>query len=344
VFDLAVHLLRFRAEVTSPLRLPPAAGAALRGALFAALREQFCLAAGGPECGCPAVAASCPVCFLLAPLEAGSPRGQDVPRPYVLRVAPEGPPAYAPGQTFEFGLTTFGRALGTFPYALLGVQAMGERGLGAGRRGSFRLTEVWAENPLAGRQERLYRAPDREVRTPALPIDAAQVAAEAAALAAQLSAVSGQPSAVSHDQQATVPAHSHECSAIRLSLRSPTRLIEAGRLVKPEGFQLRTLVARLLERLDALGARYAAGPTGADPAALLRQAEAVRVVERRLGWRDLFRASGRHGRMLPMGGLVGEVVLEGDLAPLLPWLVWGTLVHVGKDAAMGNGAIALAAS
>ncbi|HLH23118.1 MAG TPA: CRISPR system precrRNA processing endoribonuclease RAMP protein Cas6 [Chloroflexota bacterium] len=349
MFDLAVHLLRFRAEVTSPLRLPPAAGAALRGALFAALRQQFCLAAGGTDCGRPAVAASCPVCFLLAPVEAGNLRGQDVPRPYVLRVPPKGPLAYAPGQTFEFGLATFGRALGTFPYALLGVQAMGERGLGAGRGGSFRLTEVWAENPLAGRQERIYRAPDRQVRTPALPIDAAQVAAEATALAAQLSAVSSQPSAASGARQAApLQASPHSAlstqhSALRLSLRSPTRLIEAGRLVKPDSFQLRTLLARLLERLDALGARYGAGPTGADPAALLRQAEAVRIVERRLAWRDLFRASGRHGRMLPMGGLVGEVVLEGDLAPLLPWLVWGTLVHVGKDAAMGNGAIALAA-
>jgi hypothetical protein len=80
----------------------------------------------------------------------------------------------------------------------------------------------------------------------------------------------------------------------------------------------------------------------AEAPALLRQAATVRVVERRLAWRELFRASGRHGRLLPMGGLVGEVVLEGDLAPLLPWLVWGTLVHVGKDAAMGNGALALA--
>ena len=316
MFDLEVHLLRFRAEVTGPLRLPPAAGAALRGALFGALRAQFCLAGGGPDCGRPAVAARCPVCFLLAPVEAGNRRGQDVPRPYVLRAPANGPLAYAPGQAFEFGLTTFGQALGAFPYALLGIQEMGQRGLGAGREGGFRLAEVWAENPLAGRQERVYRAADAVVRTPALPVDAAQVAAEAAALAARGGA-----------------------SRLRLTLRSPTRLVAAGRLVKGEGFHVGALVARLLERLDALGARYGAGPTGVDRAALLRQAGAVRVVEQRLAWRDLFRASGRHRAQLPMGGLMGDVVLEGDLGPLLPWLVWGTLAHVGKDAAMGNGAL-----
>ncbi len=317
-FDLDVHILRFRAEVTSPLRLPPAGGAALRGALFAALRAQFCLAGAGPECGRPSVATSCPVCFLLAPVEAGHRRGQDVPRPYVLRALSQGSLAYAPGQTLEFEMATFGQALGVFPYALLGIQEMGQRGLGAGRQGGFHLSEVWAENPLAGRQERVYRPEDAVVHTPALPVDAAQVAVEAAAL-----------------------AHRGGAQRLRLSLRSPTRLVEGGRLVKPEAFELRALLARLLERLDALGDRYGAGPLGVAFAPVLRQADAVRVAERRLVWRELFRASGRHRAQLPMGGLLGDVLLEGDLGPLLPWLVWGSLVHVGKDATMGNGALRL---
>ena len=158
----AVHLLRFRAEVTAPLTLPPAAGAVLRGALFGALREQFCLAGRGPTCGQPEVAPGCSVCFLLAPVDEGDRRGRDVPRPYVLRApAPAGPggsqaAACAPGQTLESGLGTSGRALDHFPYALLGIEEMGRHGPGAGRRGLFRLDEVWADNPLAGRQEAIY--------------------------------------------------------------------------------------------------------------------------------------------------------------------------------------------
>jgi hypothetical protein len=318
VFDLEVHQLRFRAEVTAPLRLPAARGAALRGALFAALRAQFCLAGGGPDCGRAPVAARCPVCFLLAPVDEGNRRGQDVPRPYVLRVALDGTPAYAPGQTFEFGLSTFGHALGVFPYALLGVQEMGQRGLGAARAGGFRLAEVWAEQPLAGRQERLYRSGDPHVGTPALPIGGADVAAEAAALGAR-----------GADR------------SLRLSLHTPLRLVEGRHLVKPETFQPRVLLARLLDRLDALGARYGGGPTAAGAPALLAHAATVRAVESRLTWRELFRASGRHRALLPMGGLVGDVVLEGDLMPLLLWLVWGSLVHVGKDATMGNGELRL---
>ena len=328
-----VHLLRFRAEVTAPLRLPPAAGAALRGALFGALRQQFCVAGRGPLCGRPELAASCPVCFLLAPVDEQDRRGRDVPRPYVLRApAADGrtaprPLVFGPGQTLEFGLATFGRALDQFPYALLGIEEMGRQGVGAGRQGQFRVEEVWADNPLAGRQEAIYRrARDGVVRAPSLPVDAAQVAEEAALLAARGGS-----------------------RRLRLELLTPMRLVERDRLVKHETFTFRALVGRLLERLSALFGRYGEAGDGGeaaaafDVAALLRAADGVRIAERRLAWRELFRASGRHRSMVPMGGLLGEVVLEGELGPFLPWLVWGSLVHVGKDAAMGNGQFRLEA-
>jgi len=120
-------------------------------------------------------------------------------------------------------------------------------------------------------------------------------------------------------------------------LLSHTRLVAGDRLVKPDSFEFPALLGRLLERLDALFTRYGGAPPDFDAPALLKAAQRVRLAERKLVWRELFRASGRHGRMVPMGGLLGEVVLEGELEPFLPWLVWGSLTHVGKDAAMGNG-------
>ena len=66
---------------------------------------------------------------------------------------------------------------------LLGVEEMGQQGLGARRRGAFRLDEVWAVNPLLGRQEAVYqRALGATVHTPALPIDADHVAEESGRL------------------------------------------------------------------------------------------------------------------------------------------------------------------
>jgi hypothetical protein len=317
-----VHLLRFRAEVTSPLRLPAAMGGALRGALFSALRRQFCLADRGPACGQPDLAIACPVCFLLAPVDTAEPRGRDVPRPYVLRAPTAGGPAYASGQTLEFWLTTFGRALSHVPYALLGVEEMGHHGIGAGRAGNFKLEEVWAENPLIGRQEAVYqRARGATVHLPSLPIDDEHVRQEVARLIGR-----------GGGRRLTV------------DLVSPTRLIHERRLVKPEAFTFRVLLARLLERQSALRNRYGAPGnelTAATGLPLLAGAEAVQIVDRQLRWVELFRGSGRHGRSLPMSGLVGHVELAGELEPFLPWLVWGCLTHVGKDAAMGNGMLAL---
>src|SRR5207249_10748497 len=116
-----------------------------------------------------------------------------------------------------------------------------------------------------------------------------------------------------------------------------TRLVAGERLVKPETCSFRALAGRLLERLSALHAHYAGAPPPYDAPALLRAAAEIRVVERALVWRELSRGSGRQGRPVPMGGLTGWAVIEGDLAPFLPGLVWGSLTQVGKDAAMGNG-------
>lgn len=312
--DLPTYVLRFHAEVTAPVRLPLAAGAALRGALFAALRRHFCLASAGPDCGRPPLATACPVCFLLAPVEEGRRRGRDVPRPYVLRGPAGEQRSYEPRQLFAFEMLTFGRALDHFPYALLGLQEMGEHGLGARRSGTFRLREVWSEHPIAGRQERIYRADDRTVRTPTLAVTHRDVLSEVQRLT---------------DRGAA--------QRLQLIFRTPTRLIEAGHLVKPETFSFRAFAGRLFERLDALFERYGAGPLSVNVSSLLAEAQTIQTTTQNLRWQELFRASSRHRRLLPMGGLVGTATVEGQLRPFLPWLVWGTLTHVGKDAAMGNG-------
>lgn len=190
-----------------------------------------------------------------------------------------------------------------------------------GRAGTFRLREVWSEHPIVGWQERIYRSEDRTVRTPTLAITHRDVVREAHRLAEQGAA-----------------------QRVRIRLLTPTRLVDAGRLVKPETFTFRAFAGRLFERLDALFLRYGSGSLCVDIAALLILARTIHVVDHTLRWQELFRASARHRRLVPMGGLVGTLTLEGDLLPFLPWLVWGTFTHVGKDAAMGNGCYDLLAA
>lgn len=324
------YLLRFIGEAAAPLRLPAHPGSALRGALFAGLRSQFCQApvlpdGRRPSCGLPPFRHNCPVCFLLAPQDELAPRGRDLPRPYAIHPRSEWVEAgaqFAPGERLEFGLVTFGKALAHFPYVMLGMEEVGRRGLGVGR-GRFHLVEVWAEQPLTGRQGRVYVRADPTVRVPNLPITWDHVREEAG----RLSRAGG--------------------GRLGLRFRMPLRLVwgggpgERGSLVHPEQWSFPVLIQRLLERMAGLHAAYGGGPLEADYRGLIEAAGRVRTVSSSLRWLDLFAWSGRQGRKIPVGGLVGQVVVEGDLEPFLPWLVWAGITGVGKYADRGNGRIEL---
>lgn len=323
--DLPVHLLRFVARVDEELRLPAPPGSALRGALFEALRRQFCLELAGSlpgrgragECS-RALTDACPVCFLMQPYAPEAERGADVPRPYVLRPPLDVRARYLPGEQFEFGLVTIGRALQHLPFLLVGALEMGRRGVGYGRAGRFVLQEVWAEHPLLGRRQAVFDARDGVVRPLALPITYEQLAAASAHGSA--------------DPSGTL--------ALRIELLTPARLTDRGRLVHPPEIGLSVLLQRLLERLTALAGRYGGSPPDLPYSDLLARAASAQVVENRTAWRDLLRFSGRQQRAMPWGGLVGSFTVQGPaerLAPLVPLLQFGSYAGVGKYAVTGNG-------
>jgi hypothetical protein len=329
--DLPVHLLHFVARVQEPVHLPPHPGAALRGALFEALRRQFCLEIGAGQAGwgrageCSrALTDACAVCFLMQPYAPEAERGADVPRPYVLRPPLEGKTHYTADERFSFGLVTFGRALQHLPFVLVGALEMGRRGMGYGRAGRFVLQEVWAEHPLLGRRQAVFDARDGLVRPPALPLTYQQLAEKYA--------------------PAEGPGSTNACRDRRLTLRiellTPLRLTDRGRLVHAEEISLGVLVHRLLERLTVLAARYGGGPPALPYADLLARAASAQVLDNRTTWRDLVRFSGRQQRAMPWGGLVGSFTVQGPaerLAPLVPLLAFGSYTGVGKYAVTGNG-------
>jgi hypothetical protein len=301
--SLTAHVLRFEAEVETPLRLPPLKGSALRGALFHALRRHFCVSPG--ECGGETVCALpalCPAGLLLAPVDPAGQRGNDPPRPFVLNPPLDSQTEYRPGDRLTFTLTTFGRALNQFPHTLIAVNEMGQSGLGAsapreaGRitRGQFRLRAVWASHPLRGEEQRIYWDRDPVVRVPRLPISHADVLASADRL--------GEPPRLS------------------LRFRTPLRLVEQGQLVGPPDFRFRTFFLRLHERLAALAQFYCDAPAPGALGSLLTLADEVTTADNQLRWVEVDRYSGRHGRRLPMDGIV-----------------WGEISHVGKYAVLGHG-------
>lgn len=315
---LTTHHLEFSATATTSLELDDQAGAAIRGAVVGGLWERFCANKAALTCAnCP-LTKVCPVAALVAPMrEDGESGGEQRPRPYTVR-PPLGPRRFAAGQPLTFGLTLIGQPAALFPYVVMAAQAVEQSGLGRrlaanrGRRGALQIEAISAIDPLAGARAPLYARGRAQVQAPGLPVDAAAVAAYAA----------------------TLPAD-------RLTLRfhTPLRLTEkrngTTRLV--HRFEPQPFFARLAWRLDQLALAYGGGQSLSDYAALPEQVARVMVANDQTHWVDVVSYSSRTRSRTPIGGLVGDVTLAGDLAALRGLMVWGSLIHVGRNTVKGDG-------
>jgi hypothetical protein len=327
------HRLCFVTEVQDTIELNEHQGSAIRGVLFHALRGRFCGYREARECAACPLVATCPVATLVSTLKAESPRGRDVPRPYTVQPPLPGRSGhlsedeggrmffrYQPGEQFEFGLTLYAQALQLFPYVVLAAKAFEQQGIGRRteredrrwRRGTLAIREIWAENPLTGERQPVLAKGDDRVQVPDIPITHRQI------------------------EYLPVPAPG-ECIVLRFL--TPARIVEDGRLVKPEMFRFKPLLQRLLDRLESLSRDFSPNKLLVDFGGLAETAERdVRVVENELMWEELRSYSTRQRRDTPTSGLLGAVALEaGDWSPFWPWLAWGQFVHVGKDAVKGNG-------
>jgi hypothetical protein len=335
--NFTAHRLTFVTEAQSLVELNEHQGAAIRGSLFHALRNRFCANREAPECAVCPIVATCPVAFLVSTLDPNSDRGRDIPRPFTVQPplpGQGGRPAslpdgrrvfrYAPGDRFTFGLTLYAQALQLLPYVILTVHEFERGGIGRRtrqtdgrwRRGTVAVREVWAENPLTGERQPVMRADERLVQVPNVPITHDQVLA--------------------HDGWRMANDHG---GRVRIHFLTPTRLIYRKRLLKPETFSFQVFFQRLMDRLEAISRAFSDTPlVFDDPKGLIADAGRVQVVENRLRWEELASYSTRQRRATPIGGLLGDAVLEAeDWSPFWPWLVWGQFTQVGKDVVKGNG-------
>jgi len=327
------HHLRFTVEVETPIELSPFKGSALRGAWQSHLRTLYCAQA---ETADPLHQTMCPVCYLLS-RDTGS--GDDR-RPYAFIPPLTTQTRFERGERFQFGISLFGRTGQFVPYLVLAVGQMGRhQGLGkqihpgAGeaapgrkrpvprkRRGTFRLVEIEEVNLVTRQQRTLLAEGETMVQMPAIPIDDAAVAARSRQIVATL---------------AEREPH------LALTFLTPTRIIQAKRLVHQPHFS--PFFTRLVDRLDALRQQYAGQPrlSRAERDHLLDLANRVTLVSDRTTWWDLVGHSARLQRPQRLGGFAGQATYQAGetetWAALLPWLIWGTAIQVGKHVVKGCG-------
>ncbi len=315
-FPLTALQLQFHCLAETPLNPGGLqAGSNLRGALLDVMRRATCALTPGPSPKGggeidPEHAKTCPVCWLVAAHEhPGEER-----RGYVLTPPQPAERRLQPGEPFSFSLTLFGEAQRFLPYFVLALPEVGRLGFGPGR-GKFRLDSIVSLHPVLG-PEPVLEPGKNIVHPPKECITHAHLA--------RLS-------------EEFAPSPGREMS---LHFETPLRIIHNKKLLKSPDFGI--FFATLLKRLDDLALQHAGGQER-NPAArekLWNAANRVRLIESQARWVEVKSGSSRTGQETWLSGLLGPARYSASpeiWQVLLPWLLWGQLAQVGKDAVKGNG-------
>ncbi len=308
--NLTLSLFRFTLEAREPLHLPVYKGSALRGGFGHVFKRTVCVQPQVKRCDTCLLVGTCAYAYLFEtrpPPESRVLRThQAVPHPFAIRPPLDRRTEIPAGEHLTFGLVLVGRAADFLPHFLVVFRELGEAGLGR-RRGKYALREVVAVHPLTGREEPVYDG--ETLLGTGLPVRTEEIAGWAEQLPAD-----------------------------RLTVRflTPARLKHGGKFAQG-AVEFHVLVRALLRRLSSLSYFHCGERWETDYPGWVARAEGVETVEAHLGWMEWERYSGRQGKRIEMGGVVGSVTYAGDLAPFRPLLALGMLTHVGKGTVFGNG-------
>jgi hypothetical protein len=323
-FPLTLTRLRFECVAETPLRLGGVrAGNNLRGALVDVMRRATCpysvpAVAGVSSVPDPEHVAICPVCWLVAANEKpGVER-----RGYVLTPPLYLPETLAPGQRFTFHLTLVGEAQRYLPYFVLAVPEMGSIGVGS-KRGRFRLRRIVSET-LNGIEEEVLAEGETVIHPPRYSITHADV--------------------MERVDRALQSWRGQGIRELNVVFLTPLRLVWNDHLVKTPDFAI--FFARMLERLDELAIQFSGSERRPYEERIHLQdlALQVRMIENDTHWIEVASGSSRTGRPTWISGLIGTARYGAPIEvwrELLPWLIWGEMVQVGKDTVKGNGVFRL---
>lgn len=306
-----MRVIRLRCVLRSESRaiLPPFLGSTLRGAVAGAMRSGCCGGKRDEKEACEET--KCPFLFCFSPAPCVDPRTkrkiENPPRPLFFVAPPIQSPIWGAGQLLSFGIVIVGEAALFLWSVVSALQAAAENGLGF-ERFPFSLVSVYAQ--MDEHRERLLWAEGRTVSSDAPVFSFAQ-----------------EPLA----QQAVVAV-----DTVCVRLLSPLRLVERGKLLTSPSFH--SFLVSLLGRLSALLSVYCGAGLDVEFRDVLQRAKKVGALSCELEEVSMDRWSNRQQKKIPIDGVMGTVLWQGEVLSLLwPILVAGSWVQCGKGTSFGLG-------
>ncbi len=301
---------RFHLTPREPLELPLRnKGTTIRGGFGAAFRRLVCIDLR-LDCAACDLRYTCPYTKVFNPFVPPAAerlsKNQNIPRPFVVKPPLETTRQYLPGESLRFDMVVVGAAIDYLPYFIVAFRELSEGGFGL-NRARCALSAIDALDPL-GEVTVLYEGKEGVVRPPQQNLNWQQLTARAE----RFSGV----------------------REINIHFLTPTTLKAEGEVATVPQFH--QLIKRLRDRVNALAYFYCGETLDLDFQELGRQAEKVKAVAVKGRWMARDRRT-RKGVTQDLSGFVGEVTYRGEVEPFLPLLLMGEYVHVGKNAAFGNG-------
>jgi CRISPR-associated endoribonuclease Cas6 len=302
---------RFDLEAVDALHMPAYQGSTFRGGFGYAFKKMVCFQPNWGACTPCRRSNDCPYGYifettapagLIAPLDL-----HEITPPFVIEAPAEARRIYQPGERLGFDLLLVGRAIAYLPYFLMAFQELGRVGIG-NPAGRYVLQRISAIHPWRAEQAVVFDGVDVQI--------------------------GGRDLSASWDD---VAAWARELPTDQLTLRflTPTRVKYQNGYVTRPAFHV--LLRSLLRRISALAFFHCDTAWDGDARALIAAAEPIITAQASTEWADWDRYSGRQRQRVPLGGFVGAITYQGQLAPFHTLLALGALVHVGKATVFGHG-------
>ncbi|MDI6865489.1 CRISPR system precrRNA processing endoribonuclease RAMP protein Cas6 [Thermodesulfovibrio yellowstonii] len=294
----------FYIKAIEPLYLPYYKGSTFRGGFGNAFRKV----------ACPLRVINCDKCLLKQKciyayvFETPPPEGstilnmnkyEKIPHPFVIE-PPEWRQQYFPeGQTLSFNLILIGSAIDYIPYFIYTFEQLGEIGIGKGR-GKYVLSEVKIDGITVYKKGILKKSISKIMEIP------------------------------------SKFENTDSVENLTLKIITPLRIRYQRKFVTELDFHI--LVRNLIRRISLLG-YFHCGEQLPDFTVqeVIRHAETINTVNSNLRWHDWERYSSRQETKMKLGGVIGEIVYRGNIAPFIPYLKAGEILHVGKNTSFGLG-------
>jgi hypothetical protein len=307
-----MKLSKYRFTITPQheLILPPYKGSTLRGGFGTALRQTVCVEKRKECVQCP-YRYRCIYSYVFeTPVPGEAKEGERskdlyVPHPFVIEPSLDNRQYYGIENKLDFNLILVGRATDYIPYIIVAFEALGRTGIGKDK-GKYSLEKVISIN---NDSEILIYDGDSHFRDDLQVMDSAELVRDAGQL------------------------NYHQ---VTFNFLTPTRIKNDGKLSIDVDFVI--ILRNLLRRLSRLAKVHCDETWELEWKELIEMAnDRVSTVSSGLKWHDWKRYSERQGTKMNMGGFLGEIILEGELAEFMPFIKLGELLHMGKGTVYGLG-------